>query len=173
MKLVNSLLNFIMYVALAPLVLVSLYVIYDSCKVSKSAAIDASLVSLVNQDGDEVFDALEEESEYTIAWLRIEGTNINYPVVKGKDNAWFLNRNFRGEFATAGSLFLDYRNEDNFSDAFSIIYGHRMGNGEMFSDIQKFKNDDFFSAHKRGVLKRRGGSYGLEISAYAEVNSKD
>ncbi len=87
MKLVNSLLNFIIYVALVPLVLVSLYVIYDSCMVSKSAAIDASLVSLVNQDGDEVFDALEEESEYTIAWLRIEGTNINYPVAKGKDNA--------------------------------------------------------------------------------------
>ena len=58
---------------------------------------------------------LKSKNETTRGWIKVGGTNINYPVVKGKDNAWFLNRNYRGEFATAGSLFLDYRNEGDFS----------------------------------------------------------
>ena len=145
MKLVNSLLNFIMYVALAPLVLVSLYVIYDSCKVSKSAAIDASLVSLVNQDGDEVFDALEEESEYTIAWLRIGGTNINYPVMQNSE--YYLRRNIYKEYSTYGTPFLaDYCNI-NLSDNL-IIYGHHIKSGMMFADLNKYKSYDYYLNHK-------------------------
>ena len=134
---------------------------------------EASLIMLANQDGDEVFDVTDKESEYVIAWLRIDGTNIDYPVVQGKNNTWFLNRNYKGEFATAGSLFLDYRNSMDFSDNFSIIYGHRMGNGEMFSDIQKFKDGDFFSSHRNGVLKRRGVSHDLEIVVYAEIDARN
>ena len=101
------------------------------------------------------------------------GTNINYPVVQGNDNSWFLNRNYKGEFATAGSLFLDYRNNDDFSDAFSVIYGHRMRNGEMFSNIQKFANHQFFDEHEKAIIKRRQETIRYSVVAYAEIRAND
>ncbi len=100
-------------------------------------------------------------------------TNINYPVVQSNDNSWFLNRNYKGDFATAGSLFLDYRNNNDFSDTFSVIYGHRMGNGEMFSNIQKFANRQFFDEHRKAIIKRTQETIHYSIIAYAEVKAND
>ena len=169
----NSLLDAVVYVVVIPLAWIGLYALLDSHLVSKTAIVSDSLVEMAKSNGDEVIDALSEKSEYAIGWLKIDDTNINYPVVQGKNNTWFLNRGYTGEFATAGSLFLDYRNKKDFSDSFSIIYGHRMGNGEMFSDVQKFKNEYFFNMHRRGVLKLERVNYDLEIVAYAEVDAND
>lgn len=93
--------------------------------------------------------------------------------MQGGDNGWFLNRNYKGIFATAGSIFLDFRNVKDFSDKFSVIYGHRMGNGEMFSDIQKFKNEEFFNLHQNGILRLRERLLNLEVAAYAEINDDE
>ena len=93
--------------------------------------------------------------------------------MQGNDNDWFLNRNYKGDFATAGSLFLDYRNANDFGDKFSIIYGHRMGNGEMFSDIQKYKTRTFFEEHHSGSLRQAEQSFKIEIIAYAEIDADD
>ena len=143
--------------------LISIYALLDVLLVSHSALIDRGVLRLAEAQSDQLFD--EIDSKYVIAWIRIDDTNINYPVVQGSDNAWFLNRNYKGDFATAGSIFLDYRNTKNFSDSFSIIYGHRMGNGEMFSDIQKFKNEEFFNSHQEGVLSLRERLLNLKIIA--------
>lgn len=173
MKLANRIINFILYLGMIPIFGIGLYALGDAFAVSQSASVGDDLAELANHDDDEVFIEIERDSRYVIAWLSIEGTNINYPVVQGEDNAYFLNRNYKGEYATAGSLFLDYRNDKDFGDVFSIIYGHRMGNGEMFSDIHKFKNADFLNAHRMGKLKLRGRSYNLEILTYAEIKADD
>lgn len=173
MRVANKILDLLFYALIVPILGVSVYAMIDANIVSKSAALSVDVQEYAAKDGDEVFDELDDDSKYIIAWLRIDDTNINYPVVQGEDNAWFLNRNYKGEFATAGSLFLDYRNNDSFMDRFSIIYGHRMGNGEMFSDIHKFEKQDYFNSHRSGTLKMRGINWRLEIVAYAEVNARD
>lgn len=170
-KTINRLLDILLIVGLLPLFLISIYALLDVLLVSHSALIDRGVLRLAEAQSDQLFD--EIDSKYVIAWIRIDDTNINYPVVQGSDNAWFLNRNYKGDFATAGSIFLDYRNTKNFSDSFSIIYGHRMGNGEMFSDIQKFKNEEFFNSHQEGVLSLRERLLNLKIIAYAEVDDDD
>lgn len=76
-------------------------------------------------------------------WLRIPGTRIDYPVVRGIDNTYYLDRDFFKEKSDAGSIFMDYRNIGNFKDQHTIIYGHYRNNGEMFADLHKYKEREF------------------------------
>ena len=80
-------------------------------------------------------------------WLRIDGTSIDYPVVRGHDNAVYLNTSFRGETSKAGTLFTDFRNEGLLSPHL-IIYGHNLQQGGMFSDLRHFLNNEFLEEHK-------------------------
>ena len=169
----NKLLDIALLVGVAPLMCVGVYAFVDAVLVAGSAKIDGELVTLAQGGGEELFGRLDGESRYVVAWLMIDDTNINYPVVQGKNNSWFLSRNYKGEFATAGSLFLDYRNSPDFSDYFSVIYGHRMGNGEMFSDVQRFEDLTFFDTHIGGKLRVRGSDWPVLIVAYAEVRADD
>ena len=82
-----------------------------------------------------------------VAWIYIEGTKINYPIVQGEDNRYYLKHLFSGEWNGSGCIFLDFRNDASFADRHSIIYGHHMKNGTMFTDIDKYKKQEFFDEH--------------------------
>lgn len=70
------------------------------------------------------FAALTEINPDIVAWIYIEGTEINYPVVQGIDNQYYLKHLFNGKWNSSGCIFLDSRNTPDFSDRRSIIYGH-------------------------------------------------
>jgi len=74
-------------------------------------------------------------------WIRIDGTNINYPVVRGEDNEKYLNTSFSGESNKVGALFLDYRTD--LDSPHLLIYGHNLIEGGMFTDLRRFLNDEF------------------------------
>lgn len=93
------------------------------------------------------FEALLEEAPDAIGWLYCEGTNINYPVVQGKDNDQYLRHNFRGEAATAGSIFLESANSPGFMDSNNILYGHHMRNGTMFAHLSDWAEQEFYDEH--------------------------
>lgn len=76
-----------------------------------------------------------------IAWLQIEGTDIDYPVVKGNDNAYYLTHTFEGNSNIAGAIFVDCSNSSDFQDCNTIIYGHNMRNGSMFGTLRKHFKD--------------------------------
>ena len=78
------------------------------------------------------FQELKNRNSDTIAWLKINGTNIEYVVVKGKDNDYYLNHNFEKQNNSAGWIFADYRNKFDFTDYNTVIYGHNMKNDSMF-----------------------------------------
>lgn len=97
-------------------------------------------------------------------WINVEGTNIDYPVVQGIDNDFYLNRDFNKNYLPAGSIFLDYRN--NFKkDSNSVIYGHHMRNSTMFGQMEKFKNKEFFENNKTITIKTDNSTYNYEIFA--------
>ena len=94
--------------------------------------------------GDDVnFSALKEINPETVAYLEIDGVNIQYTVVKGSDNSYYLNHNFYKEYNSAGWIFMDYRNKFDDSDKNTIIYGHNMLDGSMFGALTKFLDFDF------------------------------
>ncbi|XOK62527.1 class B sortase [Paenibacillus elgii] len=90
------------------------------------------------------FRTLLDVNPDVVGWLRIGNTAIDYPVVQGEDNAYYLNRNYKGEEASAGSIFLDFRNDIGKAQLNTVIYGHRMKDGSMFGDLKKFLKEDFF-----------------------------
>lgn len=86
---------------------------------------------------------IKNDNPYTIGWLIVDGTNINYPVVKYTDNDYYLNHDFNNQYNSAGWIFMDYRNE--LEDQNIIIYGHHRRDGSMFGSIEKIfkeKNKD-------------------------------
>lgn len=100
------------------------------------------------------FDAspLEAARELTqnpdiVAYLFIEGTNVNNVVVQGVDNNFYLHRDMFGNRNINGSLFMDFRNSPDFTDRNTIIYGHNMQNGTMFHNLRYYMRRDFFEAH--------------------------
>lgn len=95
-----------------------------------------------------------------IGWIYADDTKINYPVVKGKDNSFYLTRDFNKNYLQNGSIFMDYRCDSNFQNHNTIIYGHNMRDGSMFGELDKYRNYSFFEKHKemmyvnhKGVLK--------------------
>ena len=72
-----------------------------------------------------------------IGWIRIEGTEIDYPVVQGKDNKEYLNITFSGERNASGTIFMDNRCADGFR-GFAILYGHNMKDGFMFAGLNRY-----------------------------------
>ena len=72
----------------------------------------------------------------TVGWLTVLGTKIDYPIVKGSDNSYYLSRNFNRERDYNGWVFMDYRNDEQNLDSNTIIYGHnRYYSGVMFGTL--------------------------------------
>ena len=77
---------------------------------------------------------------------------INYPVVQGKDNDYYLHRDLNGQKSTAGTIFLDYADRADFSSLHNVLYGHHMKNGSMFKDISRYKDQGYFAQHSEIIL---------------------
>lgn len=79
-------------------------------------------------------------------WITVSGTNINYPLVQGDDNEYYLNHAYTGDYLPIGSIFVDYRCEESITRNFNtVIYGHNITTGSMFHDVVKFFKDDYFN----------------------------
>lgn len=96
-----------------------------------------------NHGGNSRVDRLREINPDIIGWITIPDTKIGYPVVKGKDNDYYLNHNLLGNIDRHGAIFMDYRN-DPLEDENIIIYGHHMKDGTMFKDLMRYKKRDFY-----------------------------
>ena len=87
------------------------------------------------------FDELKEINPDIVGWLKVEGTEIDYPIVQTGNNETYLNTDFEGKKSVAGAIYLDYESEPDFSGRHNIIYGHNMTNGSMFKDSVKYQDE--------------------------------
>lgn len=71
------------------------------------------------------------------AWIYIENTNINYPILQAENNEYYLKKDINKNYSSCGSIFLDKDSKSDFSGENTIIYGHNLLNGKMFADLQK------------------------------------
>lgn len=94
------------------------------------------------------FEKLKQENDDIVGWIYCKDTPINYPIVQSNDNDYYLRRLITGEYNTAGSLFMDYRNDPDIEDNNTIIYGHNMKNATMFGTLQKYRNQEYYDNHK-------------------------
>lgn len=88
---------------------------------------------------------LHKSNEHVVAWIKIDDTNIDYPVLYSKDD-YYLNHNYKKEKVEEGSIYIDKYN--TLSDKNLILHGHNMRNGDMFHDLLEYKKKDFYNNHK-------------------------
>lgn len=111
---------------------------------------DLAITAEDNGEGFSVdFDALLEQNADTVAWIRFdEPSQINYPVVKSADNTDYLTKTFVANDNKLGAIFMDYRNNSDFSDRNTFIYGHHLNvGGEMFSELLQYEDESFCKEH--------------------------
>lgn len=124
-----------------------------------------------NQDAESEKNLKNINPDYRF-WIKVEGTNIDFPVVLGEDNDFYLHHNFNKEKSFSGSIFVDSENNLN-DDSNIVVYGHNMRNDTMFAQIKHFKNENFFNANKYVTLYRDGKKSKFEIFSVYQENAKD
>ena len=118
------------------------------------------------------FKSLQERNPDTVGWIEIPGTEINYPIVKGDDNDFYLHRDFQSEKSKSDTIFMDYRNDGDFTNRHSILYGHNMRNGSMFAGLMAYKDSVFFTQNDKIYIDTPDGRTIWQIFA-AYVTTTD
>lgn len=93
------------------------------------------------------FEKLKQQNEDIIGWIYSEGTVINYPIIQGEDNQYYLRRSHTGEYNSNGCIFMDFRNLPDFTDHNNIIYGHNITTGVMFASLKNYTEQSYFEEH--------------------------
>ncbi|MBQ7500214.1 MAG: class B sortase [Clostridia bacterium] len=104
-------------------------------------------------------------------WITVDGTNISYPILQSTDNDHYLHHEYLGGYLKAGSIFVDYRCDKSImKNHNTVIYGHNMQNGLMFSPLISFMSKDFFDENKFVYICTPEGYYTYEIFAVYKAN---
>ena len=103
------------------------------------------IITAYNTKYEESFDKLMTINNDTKAWLKVNNTNINYPIVQTMDNDFYLNHDFNKESNSNGWIFVDYRNDMNNLDQNTIIYGHNIIGNSMFSTLRYVLDSSWYS----------------------------
>ncbi len=116
---------------------------------------------------------LTEAYPDAVGWLYLPETNINYPLMQGEDNAFYLHHAYDGSSLSAGSVFLDYRCEPRLLNPINVVYAHNMKNGSMFAGLLKFGDSAYFDSHRYGWLATADKVYRIDFFSLAKANYHD
>jgi len=120
------------------------------------------------------YDELKAINNDFVGWIKINDTPVNYPVVHGKNNEYYLHHTFYGKSNFSGAIFMNAENTDIDLDQNVIIYGHNMKNNTMFSSIRKYVDQKYWEQHKFIQLYTKTGNHIYKIySAYTTGSSSD
>lgn len=98
------------------------------------------------------FNNLKKINSDVVGWIKVNGTNINYPFVQSKDNKYYLTHSFSKSYNNAGWVFLDYRN-NNINNRNTIIYAHGRTDKTMFGTLRKVLNNGWINNTNNYVIK--------------------
>lgn len=168
----NSIINLIIITFLIIAILFSGYAIVDAYAVYDNANLSNVILDLKPDDNNNSsIPKLQELNPDICGWITINNTSIDYPVVIGVDNSVYLNKDYKKEYSSTGSIFMDYRNDRNFGDDYTILYGHNMRSSQMFADIKKFEDKKFFDENEFGVLYTADAKYTIDIFCCKKVSA--
>lgn len=119
------------------------------------------------------FEALEEINPDVVGWIYCPDTAINYPVVQGQDNSYYLSHLLDGTSNKNGTIFMDAGNTAGFSDANTLIYGHHMKNGSMFAALEQYRKQDYYDEHPVLYLLTPEETYELAVFSTCVVTASD
>ena len=181
-RLINGIITFAVTLALAGAGLYAGYALWDNRQIY-SAAETTQLEMLrfkpkVVSETGEVEEAPSFEELLAInpdvcAWVTMDNTAIDHPVLQGATNLTYINTDVYGDFALAGSIFLDTRCDRSFLGNYNLLYGHHMDNHGMFGDLDLYKDETFFKENQTGTLIVPDGVYSLRVLACIVTEASD
>jgi len=173
-KSVDSIVNFMVLTGILLLTAFAGYALWDSGQIYQAA--DKSNYEVYKPTAaneGKSFLELQAINEEVFAWLNVYGTNIDYPVTQGPDNMKYVNTNAEYLYSLSGAIFLDYRNNKDFSDFNSILYGHHMEKKVMFGEIEEFAQGEKFENNRYGNLYFDKIDHGIEFFAFIQADAYD
>jgi sortase B len=111
------------------------------------------------------FDTLCGQYPNVIGWLYGADTGLNYPIVQGSDNTYYLSHLLDGTSNSNGTLFIDAGAASDFSQPNTAVYGHNMKSGNMFGHLVRYKDPAFYQAHPYLYLMTPSQTYRLDLLA--------
>ena len=121
------------------------------------------------------FKTLKEQNSDTVAYLKVNNTNIDYIVVKGNDNSYYLKHNFKKKWNVSGWIFADYHNKFDDSDKNIIIFGHNTRDGSMFGTLKNSLNEVWYENedNQKIVLVTEKGIYYYQVFSTYSIKPED
>ena len=144
------------------------------CLSARIAQRNNPVTSLSNKDFESMRAALSGlNAQYPdlYGWITVQDTHIDHPVMQSTDNEWYLDHSYKGTYLVTGSIFADYRcSRTVLRNYNTVIYGHNITTGDMFHDVTKFLDEEFFYS-KKIYLYTLDGVYIFEPFAIFEARS--
>lgn len=106
-------------------------------------------IALIDVD----FNELKKKNSDTVGWIKVEGTNINYPIVQSNDNKYYLNRDFNKKKNSGGWIFLDYRNDIQNLEKNTILYGHGLRSKAMFGSLNETLKESWYKNISNHIIR--------------------
>ena len=116
------------------------------------------------------FDALLRRCPDAVCWISIDGTRVNYPVVQGEDNLYYLKHLPDGTANAAGSILMDAACDPLFGNDVTILHGHHMRSGAMFGSLDAYWEAAYAGAHPVIRLSTPDGDWDVDVFAACTVN---
>ena len=145
---------------------------YKDCNDSTKELIEDVITEKENDEEEKIkndidWKKLQNINKDIIGWIKIENTNINYPILKDSDNLKYLNHSYNGKLNINGSIFTI--NAKPFEDDITIVYGHNMRSGLMFSDLSKYIERDFFNEHSSFEIYTKNQNYKATVFSFYSI----
>lgn len=176
LRIANRSMNLFVACLMTVLFLYGGYSLWDTWHIYHSALPDQDLMKLKPVKGEDSNPSLQDLQKINAdvcAWLTVYDTGIDYPVVRGKDDMEYINKDVYGDFALSGAIFLQSANQPDFSDPYNLIYGHHMSNGAMFGDVVEFADEEYFATHETGTLYLPEKTCSITFFACVETDAMD
>lgn len=149
----------------------------------KARQVQSGFSELKGEDPEHLADLakLHRENSDIVAWVKVDGTKIDYPVMQtkgeGEDPEFYLHRNFDKEYSDAGTPFMDAASDIPLPTCNWLIYGHHMRSGIMFHDLVKYEDKSFYEEHPAFRLETIYGkgieTYQIIAACYSKVYSEN
>lgn len=150
MKIFKSIIN----IVLTLIIVICAYKIIHQLKEYNDAD---KVYNLIREEKEESDNLFEKNIDYR-GWIKIDNTNINYPILQGQDNEEYLYKDINNEYIVSGSIFMNYLN-NGFDDQNTVLFGHNMKNGTMFANLKKYKEEGFFYNNNDIEIELSNGQY--------------
>lgn len=170
-RMIDHMVNLTALLLILIVMFLSCYMLWDSNQVYQAADAKNYEAYIPTEKHTKSFEELQKINPDIIGWIRVNDTNINYPLLQAEDDDTYMNTDAEGKYSLSGSIFLHCANKPDFSDFNNMIYGHHMEKHKMFGDVGMFTDKTYFEKHPYGNLFFDRKDHGVEFYALIQADA--